>query len=79
MATPRQTARVRINKLVDEIVADLHGIKRHTLHMDKPALEVIKRRSASRLDMILAIYDVLDAIDLPAEKLIAPDEELDLK
>lgn len=79
MANARQTARVRINSLIDEIVADLRGIKRHTLHMDKPALEVIKRRSATRIDMILAIYDVLDAISLPAEKLIVPDEELDLK
>lgn len=78
MATPRQKIRQKINRILDEMVADLHNIKRFTLHMDKAAIEVIKKRSAHQLDQIMAIYDVLDATSLPPDKESATPGEKEL-
>ncbi len=78
MITPRQKARQEINRLLDEMIADLRKIKCFTLHMDKGAIEIIKKRSAHQLDQLVAIYDVLDAIGLPADKVITADEQLKL-
>lgn len=76
MSTPRQQARVQINRIIDEMIADLHKIKRHTLHMDTAAVGVIANRAAHQYNQMIAIYDVLDVVVLPPDKkIITPGEK----
>lgn len=79
MITPRQATRRKINSIVDEMVADLHKIKRFTLNMDELAIMAIGKGLTHRFNRLIAIYKVLDKLDLPVEKVINEEKHLNLE
>lgn len=76
MKNPRQKARQEINRILDEMIADLHNIKRFALSLDKDAVTAVGKALAHRFNQLTAIYDTLDVITLPPDKkIITPGEK----
>ncbi|MBA7643696.1 hypothetical protein ES703_51428 [subsurface metagenome] len=61
------------------MIADLHKIKRFTLHMDEITVVAIGKGVAHRFNQVIALYNVLDRISLPSDKVIISDEQLNLE
>ena len=75
MPSPRQFARAQICKTVDEMIAELHKIQRHALHMDDFAIMAIGKSFATRFNHLITIYQNLGQVNLPPEKkILVPDK-----
>lgn len=79
MSSPRQFARARIIKIVDEMIIELNKIKHHALHMDDISIMAIGKSFCVKFNSLVKIYSNLNQRSLPPEKENIPTKQLHLK